>query len=118
MGPEEFRRIALSMPEAEEVYRHGQSQFRVSRKTFATLEGAIDSWAVVRLTPDQQAVFVGSAFVPVSGGEGRLGATVVRLDTADETTVKEALAAAWGNVVPRGRRKRSRAKAATLVEKC
>jgi len=108
MAPEDFRRIALSMPEAEEVYRRGQSQFRARRKTFATLEGTADSWAVVRLTPDQQATFVGSAFAPVSGGEGRLGATVVRLDEAKEWIVKEALAAAWSNVAPKPRKKRSR----------
>jgi hypothetical protein len=105
------------MPETEEVYRWGQSQFRVNRKTFATLEGATDSWAVVQLTPDQQANFLGSAFAPVSGGEGRLGATVVRLEAADERTVKEALAAAWSNVAPKPRRKRSRTSPTTREEK-
>ena len=108
MTPEEFRRTALSLPGAEEVFRWARPQFRVNRKTFATLEGTADSWAVVRLTSDQQAAFVGPAFAPVPGSEGRLGATIVRLDATDERSVKEALAAAWSNVVSKPHIKRSR----------
>jgi hypothetical protein len=30
LAPDEFRRIALSLPQAEETYRRGQSEFRVA----------------------------------------------------------------------------------------
>ena len=60
MTPTDFRRIALSMPGAEESYRYGRSHFRVARKVFATLEGVADSKAVVILTQKQQAMFRGA----------------------------------------------------------
>jgi hypothetical protein len=86
MTPDDFRRIALSMPEAVEVYRLGHSQFRLGRTTFATLKGVADSIATVRLTPDQQAMFIEKAptvFAPVSGGWGSLGSTLARLAMAN-----------------------------------
>jgi hypothetical protein len=101
MSPEDFRRIALSMPKAVEVFQLGHPVFRVGRKAFATLEGPANSTAVVRLTPDQQAMFMSQAptiFAPVAGGWGRLGSTNVQLTIANRATVEEAIAAAWGNV--------------------
>ena len=41
---------------------------------------------------------VPKVFEPVSGGWGRLGTTVIRLDVADGATVQDALATAWCNV--------------------
>jgi hypothetical protein len=94
----DFRRIALSMPETEELNGMGYPNFRTGRKSFATIE---HSMAVVRLTRDQQATFVATApevFAPDSSGWGRLGSTVIRLDGADEATVQNAVATAWRNV--------------------
>jgi hypothetical protein len=99
MTTDDFRRIALSMPETEESSGMGYPSFRAGRKSFATIE---DSIAVIRLTRDQQAMVVAAApevFTPVSGGWGLLGRTIVQLEMADETTVQEALATAWSNVV-------------------
>jgi hypothetical protein len=99
MTPDDFRRIALSLPATEESNGMGYANFRAERKSFATIE---DSMAVIRLTRDQQAVFVATApevFAPVAGGWGRLGRTIVRLEIANEATVQVALATAWGNVV-------------------
>src|SRR5262249_37649126 len=82
----DFRRIALSMPETEELNGMGYQNFRTGRKSFATIE---DTVAIIRLTRDQQATFVGTApevFAPDSSGWGRLGSTVVRLEVADEAT--------------------------------
>jgi hypothetical protein len=104
MTPADFRRLALSLPEAIEVYRMGRSQFRVKRKMFASLEGPADSVATIYLTSEQQEMLVHSApktFAPVLGGWGRLGSTSVRLASANQATVKSALEAAWRNVVPR-----------------
>jgi hypothetical protein len=98
MTSDDFRRIALSFPGAEEVNGLGYPNFRAGRKSFATIE---NSMAVIRLTRDQQATFVAAApeiFAPVSGGWGRFGSTVVRLEVAVAATVQDALATAWRNV--------------------
>jgi hypothetical protein len=98
----DFRRIALSMPETEELNGMGYLNFRTGRKSFATLE---DTIAVIRLTRDQQAIFVATApevFAPDSSGWGRVGNTVIRLEVADEATVKVAVATAWRNVAEVG----------------
>jgi hypothetical protein len=98
MTTHDFRRIALSFLGAEELNGLGYPIFRIGRKTFATIE---DSMGVIRFTRDQQATFVAAApeiFAPVSGGWGRFGSTVVRLEVADAATVEDALATAWRNV--------------------
>jgi hypothetical protein len=97
--PFDFRRIARTMPGVDEEYSRGRFKYRVAGNTFASLE--TNSLAVVRITPDQQAFFMDEApetFLQVLGREGRLGKTVIRLDAADETIAKYALAAAWSNV--------------------
>jgi hypothetical protein len=104
MTPNEFRHLALSQQEAVEVFRKGRSDFRVRRKSFASLKGHADSVATVQLTPEQQAMFMHTApgtFVPEPGGWGRLGATNVVLQHAEEATVRSALIHAWRNVAPK-----------------
>lgn len=54
---EEFRSIAVSLPEALEDEHMGHLDFRVRGKIFATL-GPEERWDMVKLTPAQQAVFV------------------------------------------------------------
>lgn len=79
----------------------GQPNFRVGRKTFASIEGPDGSTAVVRLTSEQQAMFVANApgvFAPVPGGFGQLGSTDVRLAVVDDATVESALGTAWRNI--------------------
>ncbi len=86
------------MPETEELNGMGYPNFRTGRKSFATIE---DTMAVIRLTRDQQAIFVATApevFAPDSSGWGRLGNTVIRLELADEATVQVAVGTAWSNV--------------------
>jgi hypothetical protein len=98
----DFRRIALSMPETEELNGMGYPNFRTARKSFATIE---DTTVVIRLTRDQQAIFVATApevFAPDASGWGRLGNTVMRLEMADEATVKVAVDTAWRNVAEIG----------------
>ena len=71
MTPEDFRHIALSMPEAVEVHRRDHLEFRVERRTFASLEAPANAMAIVNLTPEQQAMFMHAApkaFVPAAGG--------------------------------------------------
>jgi hypothetical protein len=99
----EFRALALSLPETVEASHVGHPDFRVGGKIFATLTPD-EERGMVKLTADQQSSFVKlepKAFRPVNGGWGRRGATNVLLDAAEELTVRQALIAAWRNTAPK-----------------
>ena len=118
MGVNEFRRMALSLPEASESRHMGHPDFRVRGKIFATLGYPSAGWGVVKLTPDQQELFVQvepEAFVPVKGAWGLRGATSVMLRAAPKGLVRKALIAAWCNTAPKSlaRRFESRSSNAT-----
>jgi hypothetical protein len=103
MTAQEFRDLALSLPEVTEAAHMGHPDFRVRGKIFATL-GPDEAWGMAKLTPDQQALFVRtepSVFQPVSGAWGRRGCTYVRLEAATEPSVRQALVAAWRNTAPK-----------------
>ena len=98
-----FRRLALSFSEAVEAEHMGHPDFRVRGKIFATL-GPDEDWGMVKLTADQQSLFLrtaSDAFHPANGAWGRRGCTIVRLAKADEPTVRQALTAAWRNTAPK-----------------
>jgi hypothetical protein len=98
MTADEFRRIALSMPGAEEKGHMGHPDFRVGGKIFATLGYPDAGWGVVKLTPEQQRVYIAmdpGTFVPVKGAWGLQGNTSVRLRAANEAAVHEAMESAW-----------------------
>lgn len=60
---------------------------------------------MVRLTPDQQEVFVArspDAFAPESGAWGRQGCTSVRLEVVEEEVLGEAMTLAWKEGVEEG----------------
>ena len=104
MTAREFRTLALSLPQAAEAVHNGHPAFRVAGRIFATLGYPGRGWAMVKLTPDQQQLFVRAApraFTPVKGGWGRSGSTGVRLPTARRDAVREALLVAWRNRAPR-----------------
>ena len=104
MTPQEFRRLALALPEAEERAHMNHPDFRVRGKIFATLGQPNAGSGVVMLRPDQQADFVEAepdVFVPVKGTWGRRGATTVRLADASSKSVRIALEAAWARVAPK-----------------
>ena len=94
----EFRRLALSLPEAIESAHMGHPDFRVGGKIFATLAYPSREWGVVMLAPDDQEFFVKAkprAFTPAPGAWGRAGSTQVRLRQAPKGLVREAMIAAW-----------------------
>jgi len=98
MTPADFRRIALSFPNAEESSHMGAADFRVGSHIFATLASVKQGFGNLMLTPEQQALFVADApeiFLPVHGGWGRNGATHIRLAGANEPTLTGALRAAY-----------------------
>ena len=103
MTGNEFRSLALSLPEATESAHMDHPDFRVRGKIFATL-GPDEDWAMVKLTPEQQALFVrteAAVYHPASGAWGRCGATIIRLVDAEEASVRQALDAAWRNTAPK-----------------
>jgi hypothetical protein len=53
MTAEEFRKMALSLPETSEAAHMGHPDFRVGGKIFATLSPPDEDWAMVKLTPEQ-----------------------------------------------------------------
>jgi len=104
MTAHEFRRIALSLPQAFEAAHMGHPDFRVAGRIFATLGYPRSGWGMVKLNPEQQELFVRTqpaAFAPVEGGWGRGGATNVRLRAAKKGAVREALITAWRNRAPK-----------------
>jgi hypothetical protein len=103
MTADEFRSLALDLPEASEDAHMGHPDFRIRGKIFATL-GPDEDWGMVKLTPQQQADFMHReprVFEPASGAWGRRGATIVTLAAANEPTVREALILAWRNTAPK-----------------
>jgi hypothetical protein len=94
----DFRRVALSMPGAEESSHMGSPDFRVGGRIFATLAMADKGYGNLMLTPELQAEFVADApeiFLAIPGGWGRTGSTHIILAAADENTLHGALQTAY-----------------------
>jgi hypothetical protein len=90
--------MALALPEAVEFSHMQHPDFRVGGRIFATLGHPSSEWAMVKLTPDDQELFVQldpKGLEPVPGGWGRQGATRVLLKSARKGVVRDALQAAW-----------------------
>jgi hypothetical protein len=101
MTTEGFRQLALGLPGATESSHMGHPDFRVNGKIFATLHYPDENWGMVKLPPEQQALFVRQlpgAFVPVKGAWGRQGSTNVRLDAVDAGILEHALRLAWSKL--------------------
>jgi hypothetical protein len=101
---DDFRRLALSFPEAAEQSHMGHPDFRVRGKIFATLGHPSAEWGALKLTPTQQQLVVQmepTVFEPVPGGWGAMGATRVRIRAANKSTLREVLSDAWRNVAPK-----------------
>ena len=101
MTASEFRKIALSFPEASEASHMNHPDFRISGKVFATLGYPNKEWGMVKLTPDQQSQVVKhnpKTFVPAKGAWGLKGGTIVNLRLVTRTTLSEALEMAWANI--------------------
>jgi hypothetical protein len=101
MTPEQFRRLALSMPDAVEGEHHGHPDFRANGRIFASLLPDGER-GMVRLSPQQQRESVqvhATGFVPANGAWGRAGCTYVRLDAASVEALRPWMTLAWQEVV-------------------
>jgi hypothetical protein len=98
MNAQDFRRLALMLEGAEEGSHMGAADFRVGGRIFATLASVKQGYGNLMLSPEQQAAFVKEQpdlFLPVAGGWGRMGATHIRLASANEDALAGALRTAW-----------------------
>ena len=94
LTPQQFRKIALSLPDAVESEHMGHPDFRVGGKVFASLGAPRAEWGMVKLTPEQQQTLCDAhadAFQPCNGAWGRQGYTNVKLATVKTVDVRSAL---------------------------
>ena len=98
MSADDFRKMALALPEAVESAHMEHPDFRVAGRIFATLGYPEAGWGVVMLSPTEQKRLCEAEpefFVPVKGAWGRGGSTQVNLKLAKKVNVRAALKAAW-----------------------
>src|SRR4030095_15513629 len=89
MTAEEFRRMALSLPETIEGSHMGHADFRVAGKVFATLGYPNERYGAAMLTPQDQDLLVRDhpkTFAPAAGAWGACGSTHVLLLGASKRT--------------------------------
>ncbi len=98
MTSDEFRAIALELPETEERSHMNHPDFRCQGKIFATL-GPDLTWGMAKLTPAQQKEYmqIDAAFKPAPGKWGEGGATTFTLASVDTDHVRSAIHDAWHN---------------------
>ena len=104
MTEDDFRQLALALPESEEREHMGHPDFRVGGKIFATLRSPREGFGMVKLTRDDQEMFVAldpDAFAPVQGKWGERGCTNVNLRAAKKNMTRDALLAAWRSTAPK-----------------
>lgn len=105
MTVDEFRALALSLPQAIEKPHFERASFRVDAprgKTIATLLEQ-DASANVFLTVEEQELLIGAEptiFSKVPNKWGDKGATTIALSAVDETTALSALKMSWRHAAP------------------
>lgn len=111
---DDFRRLALALPDVIEGAHQGHPDFRVHGRVIASLHPD-DRTAMVRVDPEEQRRLVAAmptAFAPASGAWGRAGCTLVTLAVPSRTVLRDALTSAWQYAIDAGatasrRRKKS-----------
>jgi hypothetical protein len=104
MTAADFRKVALSMPEASESEHMAHPDFRVGGKIFATLGYPDQEHGMVVLPPEEQGRLLRShpkIFSPAAGAWGKQGSTIVRLKAIDKRTLQTALEIAWRKRAPK-----------------
>ena len=101
MTPDEFRCLALSMPDAVEHAHMNHPDFRVGKKIFATLGCPDGKFGMVKLNVEQQELLLSTKpgiFAPAGGAWGKRGSTLINLQKIDESTAARVIQMAWENV--------------------
>jgi hypothetical protein len=95
---DDFRRIALAFPGAEERQHMGHPDFRAGGRIFATLGAPDEEHAMVGLDPEQQEVAMAAeppAFTRAAGAWGRSGSTLMKLELVSDEWLERTLRWAW-----------------------
>lgn len=103
MTANQFRRLALGLPEATESSHMRHPDFRVCGKIFATLGYPDQNHGVLILTPEEQQLAVRGdpeVFAPAKGAWGRRGSTVIVLARAKSATLRARMKVAWRKAAP------------------
>lgn len=98
----EFRALALALPDVEERSHMGHPDFRANGRIFATLADEEAALAMAKVSPEVQEALIEGApkvFRPCAGMWGMGGATYVELRAAQPSAVKRALHAAYDLVM-------------------
>jgi hypothetical protein len=107
MTANQFRELALSLPDVVESAHMKHPDFRLNGKIFATLGYPDEQWGTVKLSPAEQGEFIREwpdAFVPANGAWGRQGSTQLKLKSANKTCVRKALTAAWTSLAAKSKK--------------
>ena len=102
MTADKFRSLALGISGAIESSHMNHPDFRIGGRIFASLGYPDDDHGMVKLTPEQQGMFLEKApnvFSPCAGAWGKQGSTSVYLAAAKVDLLRTALEAASKNVV-------------------
>jgi hypothetical protein len=113
MTADDFRRLALDLPGAEQGSHFGAVDFRVGGRIFATLAMVEQGYGNLMLSPALQHELIAHApdlFLPVHGGWGRMGGTHIRLARATESQLADALHVAWNLRTERNQKLHSKAR--------
>jgi hypothetical protein len=97
------RKLALSLPGAEEKKHFDTPDFRIKNKIFASLHED-KKLVMVKLSAVEQSVFCSidkEMIYPVPGGWGKQGATYINLKKIKKEMLLDALTLAWQNVAPK-----------------
>jgi hypothetical protein len=111
MTANKFRSLALEISGAIESSHMNHPDFRVGGRIFASLAYPDDDHGMVKLTPEQQRIFLKKAprvFAPCAGAWGRQGSTSVNLTAAKVDLLRAALRAASKNVASKTRKVKDR----------
>ena len=103
MNSDDALSLALTLPETEAAPHFDRTAVKVRKgRVLATFGAGGDM--NVKLSPDEQALYVESApetVAVISGGWGRMGWTRVALAQADRDLVLSILHAGWRNAAPK-----------------
>ena len=97
---ENFRKTALSFPDAAEEPHFEKTSFRVKKKIFATFDEK-NNHAVLKLNEIDQSVFCASSekiFYPIPNKWGKQGWTIVELLRVRPEMFEDALIRSYENV--------------------
>lgn len=107
VSAKKFEALALSMADTDMAPHFDKQAFRKHKKIFASLHPAT-CVAMVKLTPEQQSVYLqlpDDICYAASGAWGKSGYTLFTLKKVNIALTKEILELAWGNITLGKKRK-------------